>query len=154
MDVFDAIEKRRSIRKYKKVDVPKSTLEKILNAVRLAPSGCNRQPWKLIVIRDGKTRKRIAEACHFYSSKSGNYNVQKWVVEAPIIIVGCGLVREAIMHFCNREGGEHIIHWDWDTYEKESAKHPGIYESTVPWDMAIVLDHLSLAAISEGLGTG
>ena len=37
MDVFDAIEKRRSVRKYKKVDVPESAIGKILKAVRLAP---------------------------------------------------------------------------------------------------------------------
>jgi len=153
MNVFDAIEKRRSIRKYKKDDVPESTLEKILNAVRLAPSACNRQPWKLVIVRDAETRKRIGEACHYYSSRSGNFKVEKWVADAPVVIVACGLIREANMRYYNCEGEEPVIHWDWDTYEEESAKHPGEYESAIHHDIAIVLDHLSLAALAEGLGT-
>jgi nitroreductase len=153
MDVFNAIKMRRSIRTYKKDDVPESVLGKILNAVRLAPSACNRQPWKLIIVRDVETRNMIARACHYVSSRSGKHNIQKWVAEAPVVIVACGLVREANMQYCNREGEEPVIHWDWDTYEKESAKQPGVYESTAPFDLAVVLDHLSLAAFAEGLGT-
>ena len=153
MDVFNAIEMRRSVRKFKKLNVPESTLGKILNAVRLAPSACNRQPWKLIIVRDMKTRTMIAQACHFVSSRSGKHNIQKWVAEAPVVIIACGLVREANMQYCNHEDEKPIIHWDWDTYEKESAKQPGVYESTVPWDLAVVLDHLSLAAFAKGLGT-
>jgi nitroreductase len=153
MDVFNAIEMRRSIRKYKKDDVPESVLGKVLNAVRLAPSSCNRQPWKLIIVRDAETRNIIAQACHYVSSSSWKRRIQKWIAEAPVIIVACGLVREANMHYCNREGEDVVIHWDWDTYEKESAKQPGVYESTVPFDLAIVMDHLSLAALAESLGT-
>ena len=153
MDIFDVIEMRRSVRKYKNEDVPESVLVKILNSVRLAPSACNRQPWKLIVVRDAKTRSMIAHACHYVSSRSGKHNIQKWVAEAPVVIVACGLVREANMQYCNRKGEEPVIHWDWETYEKESAKQPGVYESTVPFDLGVVLDHLSLAAFAGGLGT-
>jgi nitroreductase len=45
------------------------------------------------------------------------------------------------------------MHWEWDTYQKAAADQPGVYESTVPWDLAIALDHLSLAARAMGLGT-
>lgn len=44
------IENRRSIRKYKKQDVPKEIIEKIIEAGRLAPSSKNRQPWRFIVV--------------------------------------------------------------------------------------------------------
>jgi len=153
MDVFDAIEKRRSIRKYRKDDVPEVVLDRIFKAVRLAPSACNRQPWRLIIVRDAKTRTRIAKACHFVSSRSGRRHIQKWVAEAPIAIVACGLAREANTNYCNRAGEEPIVHWEWDTYQRAAAEQPGVYESTVPWDLAIALDHLSLAARAEGLGT-
>jgi nitroreductase len=153
MDVFDAIEKRRSIRKYKEDDVPEAVLDGILEAVRLAPSACNRQPWKLIIVRDAKTRTRIANACHYVSSRSGRHHIQKWVAEAPIVIVACGLVREANMKYCNRKGEDPVMHWEWDTYQSAAAERPGVYESTVPWDLAVALDHLSLAARAEGLGT-
>ena len=52
MDLFKAIEKRRSIRKFKPEPVAKDDLKKILEAGRLAPSGGNRQPWYFIVVRD------------------------------------------------------------------------------------------------------
>lgn len=43
------IQSRRSIRKYKQMEVPKDVLEQIIEAGRLAPSGKNKQPWKFLV---------------------------------------------------------------------------------------------------------
>ncbi len=48
--MLEAIKNRRSIRKYKSQDVPKESIEAILNAGILAPSSKNRQPWKFIVV--------------------------------------------------------------------------------------------------------
>ena len=52
MDVFEAIQTRRSIRRYTNAPVPKEDLETIVNAARLAPTGSNRQPWDFIVVTD------------------------------------------------------------------------------------------------------
>ena len=52
MDVFEAIEGRRSIRKYKPKPVERKLTEKLLNAACWAPSGGNIQPWKFIVVED------------------------------------------------------------------------------------------------------
>jgi len=52
MDVFEAIEGRRSIRKYKSNPVERELTEKLLNAACWAPSGGNIQPWKFIVVED------------------------------------------------------------------------------------------------------
>ncbi len=41
MDVFEAIQERHSIRAYQDKPVPRETLEKILEAARLAPSARN-----------------------------------------------------------------------------------------------------------------
>ena len=64
MDVFKAIETRRSIRKYKQQHIPDDLLHTILEAGRLAPSAANRQPWGVIVVRDPDTRKNLASACN------------------------------------------------------------------------------------------
>lgn len=48
--MINAINDRRSIRKYSKKDVPKEILMQILQAGMLAPSSKNRQPWKFIVV--------------------------------------------------------------------------------------------------------
>jgi nitroreductase len=62
MEVFDAIRGRASVRSFEKVDVADADLERILDAGRRAPSGYNRQPIELIVIRDADTLARLAES--------------------------------------------------------------------------------------------
>ncbi len=47
MDTMNAIEARRSIRKFSDKLLPRETVEALLEAVRLAPSAKNRQPWRL-----------------------------------------------------------------------------------------------------------
>ena len=50
MDVLEAIRKRRSIRGFKPVPVPKEILEEILEVASHAPSAMNTQPWEFIVL--------------------------------------------------------------------------------------------------------
>ena len=52
MDLFEAIERRTSVRQLRPGDIPDGDLERILDAGRRAPSGMNLQPYELIVIRD------------------------------------------------------------------------------------------------------
>lgn len=47
--MIQEIEARRSIRRYRREEVPREVMEEILEAGRLAPSGKNKQPWKFIV---------------------------------------------------------------------------------------------------------
>lgn len=54
MTVTQAIESRRSIRKYSPDPVDPELIKKILNAAILAPSAKNRQPWKFIVYTGSK----------------------------------------------------------------------------------------------------
>jgi len=61
MKVFEAIEKRRSIRRFKNKAVPYETLEKCIDAARLAPSGRNQQCCEYIVINDAKVLPGIFE---------------------------------------------------------------------------------------------
>ncbi len=78
MDVAAAIQKRRSIRKYKNEEIPKELLMQILEMARLAPSGANRQPWQLVVVTDAKKRKALVPIC----------KDQKFVAECSAFIVG------------------------------------------------------------------
>jgi len=59
--MLSAIINRRSIRRYKNVDVPKHLIEEILRAGILAPSSKNRQPWKFIVTA-GNTKNDMLAA--------------------------------------------------------------------------------------------
>ena len=64
MDLFEVIERRRSIRKFKPFPIPEEDLKKILEAGRLAPSGGNRQPWQFIIVRASETKRALAAAAN------------------------------------------------------------------------------------------
>lgn len=80
MDIFEAIEKRRSIRKFKPEPINEEDLRKILEAGRLAPSGGNRQPWYFIIVRDTETKRALSIAA----------NNQKFIADAGVVIVALG----------------------------------------------------------------
>ncbi|MFQ5688246.1 MAG: nitroreductase family protein [Candidatus Scalindua sp.] len=80
MEFYEVISKRRSIRAYKKDPVEDSKLSRILNAARLAPTAANRQPFSLIIVKDGETKQKLKDA---YS--------QEWFFTAPVIVCACAL---------------------------------------------------------------
>jgi len=80
LDVFEAIQKRRSVRSYEHTPVPIETLRKVLEAARLAPSAGNVQPWRFIVVIDSDKRRKIAKGCRY----------GRFLAESPVVIVGCG----------------------------------------------------------------
>jgi len=69
-DILEVITSRRSIRRYTDDPIPDEMIDKILEAARWAPSGENCQPWKLIVVRDPETRKKIG---HLAKVGSGHW---------------------------------------------------------------------------------
>jgi nitroreductase len=79
----EAIERRRSIRKYKPDPVQDEILTVLLEAARLAPSGCNAQPWRFKVVKDGDTKRKLAQAA---------YN-QTFIADAPVVLVCCADIR-------------------------------------------------------------
>jgi len=61
VDIFEAINTQRAMRRLKPDPVPDELIWKLLDAAVRAPSGGNRQPWSFIVIRDADTKKKLAE---------------------------------------------------------------------------------------------
>ena len=59
MEVREAIEGRRSIRKYSSEDVGEEEVTAVLDAGRWAPSGLNNQPWRFKVLR-GEVKDKVA----------------------------------------------------------------------------------------------
>ena len=60
--VMDILLKRRSIRKYKNEPIPRETLNMILQAGLISPSGRNRRPWELIVVEDKEVLAKLSKA--------------------------------------------------------------------------------------------
>jgi len=79
MEFTAVIAKRRSIRKYRPDPVPEAKLRRLYEALRLAPSGNNQQPFNFIFVRDAALRQQlVTQACH-----------QAYIAEAPVLMVAC-----------------------------------------------------------------
>lgn len=77
------IEERRSIRKYKNIQIEEEKIREILESGRIAPSGSNTQPWHFIVIKSEEMRKKVSYVCHD----------QKWMLQAPVFIARVADIR-------------------------------------------------------------
>lgn len=81
MEYTELIRSRESIRNYDPTrPVPKEILEKILDAGRQAPSACNYQPWKFLVISSSAMLEKVRASYQ-----------RDWFRDAPHIIVTLGL---------------------------------------------------------------
>ena len=79
--LLDIIRHRRSIRRYLDKPVEREKIMLCLEAARLAPSACNSQPWKFIIVDDGETKGRLCRAAF-----SGIYSVMSFARKAPLIV--------------------------------------------------------------------
>lgn len=84
MDVSEAIDKRRSVRKFVDKEVPDDDIIELVDAARKAPSSGNIQPWKFVLVKDQGVKDQIADACF----------QQNWISEAPVLIVVVSLNEE------------------------------------------------------------
>lgn len=64
----EAIEKRRSIRNFKRDPVPFEHVLELIKSARLAPSGCNAQPWRFKIITDQDVKEKLRDASHNQNS--------------------------------------------------------------------------------------
>lgn len=77
---YNLSEHRYSCRGYSDKPVTRDLLIAMLDAVRLAPSACNRQPWKFLVIDTPELRHAVQKS----------YD-REWFNSAPVYIVALGL---------------------------------------------------------------
>lgn len=80
MTFKDLIQKRQSTRKYKSTEIEKEKIDLCLEAGRLAPSACNAQAWKFIVVDDPSLKTKVAET-------SASLGMNKFATQAPVIII-------------------------------------------------------------------
>jgi len=81
MTFEELVHKRRSVRRYSDRPVAREDILPCLEAARLAPSGCNSQPWHFVVIDEPGLRKRVAERIF-----SGIYSMNQFAREAPVLV--------------------------------------------------------------------
>ncbi len=135
MEVLEAIESRRSIRRYKTTPVDDKTVELVLEAARWAPSWANTQCRRFIVVRDNNIKAELANA--LIKVERGDTLVDNPSIEAirsaPVVIVACAELEKS-------------------GYELgKPATDKGDY--WYMYDVALAMQNLALAAHSLGLGT-
>jgi nitroreductase len=125
-EMLDLIIRRQSDRKYSDKPVETEKLERIIEAGRMAPSACNAQPWKFIVVTKPEIIIQVAEAA---SAKILAMNT--FVGQSPVIVV---VVREN-PNFSSKIGG---------TIKSKDYSHI---------DIGIATENICLQARSEGIGS-
>jgi nitroreductase len=85
MNVLDAIRNRRSVRAYAPRAIPDDVMQRMREALRVAPSACNLQPWHFVFVTDAALRRSLGQAAHG----------QFWIASAPVVVVACGLPQQA-----------------------------------------------------------
>ncbi len=122
---LDLVKRRASCRAYKTDPVPRELIDKILEAAMEAPSACNRQPWRLAVVRDAARRAEIV-------SKGFIPGIQmRWASAAPVFLV-LGIEKSFITH-------------------KVAPAISGVDYPLL--DLGIAGEHAVLQATESGLGT-
>lgn len=122
----DLANRRISVRRYKDLPIEKNLIERCVEAARLAPSACNSQPWKFIVVNDGGLKERLCNEAF-----SSIYNMNSFAKTAPVIIA---VVSEKGAFF---------------------AKIGGYFRGTRYYliDIGIACEHLVLQAAELGIGS-
>jgi len=77
--VTDAIKDRRSVRKYKDVEIDPEKVKKCIENATLAPNSSNMQLWEFIHITDKKILKKIAYACFNQNAAKTSKNMVVFV---------------------------------------------------------------------------
>ena len=125
MSVLDIIARRVSCRAYRPDPIPQGDIERLLDAARLAPSACNKQPWRLAVAREAATRARIVREGFLPGLR------MDWALDAPVHVV-LGIERALATH-------------------RLAVLFSGV---DYPWlDIGIAGEHLVLAAEELGIGS-
>jgi nitroreductase len=85
---LEILVQRQSVRGYSDRSVEPEKLERCLEAARMAPSACNAQPWKFVVVDDPQLKDRVAG----YTTSGPLVPMNHFTRQAPLLVV---VVRES-----------------------------------------------------------
>ena len=126
MALLDLLKHRKSIRDFLDRPVERKKIMMCLEAARLAPSACNSQPWKFIVVDDRQLKDKLGDAAF-----RGIYSMNSFCKMAPVMVV---VVSER---------------------SKFLARIGGMFRGTKYYliDIGVAIEHFVLQAEDLGLGT-
>lgn len=164
MDLEEAIRSRRSMRGFLDREVPRETVERILELASCAPSGSNTQPWKVVVLAGAEKRRLVERVQRARREEPGKhkaeYDYYMKEFREPYLsrrrACGWGLYELAGIERGDREAsfafaGRNFDFWDAPvgmifTLDRDMGQGAWV-------DLGMFLQTLMLAARGEGLHT-
>ncbi|MEE4608876.1 MAG: nitroreductase family protein [Desulfobacteraceae bacterium] len=125
-EFFQALEQRRSIRKYEEREVSGALVNRVLEAVRWSPSWANTQCWEVVAVREPAIKARLQETI------APKNPATRAIVAAPVVLALCGRLGTS------------------GYYDKQATTKFGDWYL---FDLGIATQSLCLAAHDLGLGT-
>ena len=126
MPFLDLLKHRKSVRDFLDTPVEQEKIMMCLEAARVAPSACNSQPWKFIIVDNSQLKNKLCDVAF-----SGIYSVNSFCRMASVIVV---VISEK---------------------SKFIARIGGMFRGTKYYliDIGIACEHFVLEAEDLGLGT-
>ncbi|GFZ29754.1 nitroreductase [Clostridium zeae] len=148
MNMERILKERRSIRKFKAEKISDSTINELIEAARLAPSGSNKQPVRYVIVKSDEMIKELGECTSV-----------PFVSKAPLVLVCC--VDKKTYKLSNASKIDEI------DFSKLSEQEKAVIEynkKRSEWDdstlmaylylnAGISLEHVVLKAVDLGLGS-
>ena len=142
-NLYDVVNARRDVRRYRADPVDESVLVRVLEAAHAAPSVGHSQPWRFVIVADPATRdraawladrERLAQAAQMDETAAAHLlDLQlEGIREAPLGIVVC----------CDRRT------------PAAGVLGRATFSDADMWSCACAIQNLWLAARAEGLGVG
>jgi nitroreductase len=147
----EAIEQRRSIRKFKSEPVPDEYIDALLDAARLAPSGSNAQPWRFKIVKNLSMKEKLVKAAYD----------QAFIAEAPVVLVCCADIRGYLdgvvsgLQDLGKIGAveDRIVHIVLERTDRMKTLNFDQFGQRIAFNVAIAIEHIVLRAMDFGLGT-
>ena len=82
MSLLDLMKHRKSVRDFLDRPVEREKIAMCLEAARVAPSACNSQPWRFVVVDEPSLKNQLCKVAF-----SGIYSINSFCKMAPVIVV-------------------------------------------------------------------
>jgi nitroreductase len=111
MEIYNKIISRRTIRKFKQIEIPVELLKKLVNAGRLAPSAMNFQPLEYFIATDKQLRGKIFQTLIWakYIAPEGDPKEGEEPAAYIIVIFNNDLANESLVKYDVGASIENII---------------------------------------------
>jgi nitroreductase len=151
LELKEVIENRRSIRKFKEEKLTSETMDELLEAARLAPSGTNLQPWRFMAVTSAEKREQLAKC---------TFNVN-FIAQAPLTMVCCVDIRALEtrgqrvkeLQESGAFAGTDLEKISISDYAEKRQRDDAANLAYLNLNVAIAIEHMILRGVDLGLGS-